>query len=426
MVSPNVEGPPPERSERGPARPGKRSKGSASRTADPGVEARRLAIDALLRIDTGGAYANLVLPPMLDKSKLETRDRGLVTELVYGTTRMRRALDFIVDRFLLDEVDPGVRAALRLGAYQLHVMDTPAHAAVGATVGAAGGRARGLINAVLRKVAAERDAIEGSWDAPGIPWPDEATRLSYPDWIADQLIADLGHDRAIAAMESMNEAASVHQRDDGYVQDPASQYVAAAVDVRPGQRVIDLCAAPGGKATLLALDGAVVVAADLRPNRSRLIARNVTRLAARAEADGNPVSPALGVITADATAPPFRPGTFDRVLVDAPCSGLGSLRRRADARWRIDAAAPDRLASLQIAIVAAGLDLLRPGGELVYSVCTLTGAETHGVLGAIRSRPDVEVLAPPSAPWQIDGDLAYLLPGETDGMSIFRLRKGPA
>ncbi len=392
-------------------------------SGDPGVEARRLAIDALLRIDTDGAYANLVLPPMLERSGLEARDRGLVTELVYGTTRMRRALDFIVDRFLLDEVDPAVRAALRLGAYQLHMMGTPAHAAVGATVGAAGGRARGLVNAVLRKVAAERGAMDESWDAPAIPWPNEATRLSYPDWIAEQLIADLGHDRAIAAMESMNEAAAVHQRDDGYVQDPASQYVAAAVDVRPGQRVIDLCAAPGGKATLLALDGALVVASDLRPNRTRLIARNVARLADRAAAAGNPVSPALGVITADATAPPFAPETFDRVLVDAPCSGLGSLRRRADARWRIEADAPDRLAALQTRIVAAGVDLLVPGGELVYSVCTLTRTETHGVLEVIRARSDIEVLDPPDDPWQSDGDVAFLLPGETDGMSIFRLRK---
>ncbi len=391
--------------------------------AEPGVEARRLAIDALLRIDTDGAYANLVLPPMLDRSKLEQRDRGLVTELVYGTTRMRRALDFIIDRFLLDEVDPNVRAALRLGTYQLHHLDTPPHAAVSATVGAAKGRGKSVVNAVLRKVAREKTAMDESWDAPGIPWPNDATRLSYPDWIAAQLIDDLGNDRAIAAMEAMNEAASVHQRDDGYVQDPASQYVAAAVDVQPGHRVIDLCAAPGGKATLLALEGANVVAADLRPNRTRLIARNIARLAKNAAAAGEPVPAALGVITADATAPPFAPGSFDRVLVDAPCSGLGSLRRRADARWRIDAAAPQRLAKLQTAILDAGIDLLAPGGELVYSVCTLTGAETTGVLDHARARTDVEVLPPPSYPWERDGDLAVLLPGETDGMALFRLGK---
>ncbi len=400
----------------------RQSKPSGARVA-PGVETRRLAIDALLRIDTDGAYANLVLPPMLERSSLEARDRGLVTELVYGTTRMRRALDFIIDRFLLDAVDPEIRAALRVGTYQLHHLDTPPHAAVGATVGATRGRGKSVVNAVLRKVAKEKTASEESWDAPGIPWPDDATRLSYPDWIAAQLITDLGHDQAIAAMESMNEPAAVHQRDDGYVQDPASRYVADAVDVQVGHRVIDLCAAPGGKATLLALEGANVVAADLRPNRTRLIARNVAKLATTAAANGDPVPAALGVITADATAPPFAHGSFDRVLVDAPCSGLGSLRRRADARWRIDAAAPERLSILQSAILDAGIELLRPGGELVYSVCTLTGPETTDVLERARVRGDVEVLAPPTFPWETRGDLALLLPGETDGMALFRLRK---
>ncbi len=396
--------------------------GSTGRS-EPGVEARRLAIDALLRIDTDGAYANLVLPPMLERSALEPRDRGLVTELVYGTTRMRRALDFIIDRFLLDEVDAEVRASLRVGTYQLHHLDTPPHAAVSATVGATRGRGKSVVNAVLRKVAREKTAIDESWDAPGIAWPDDATRLSYPDWIAAQLVTDLGNERAIAAMEAMNEAASVHQRDDGYVQDPASQYVAEAVDVQAGHRVIDLCAAPGGKATILALEGANVVAGDLRLNRTRLIARNVAMLAKTAAANGEPVPASLGVITADATAPPFAPASFDRVLVDAPCSGLGSLRRRADARWRIDAEAPERLAKLQSEILDAGLDLLRSGGELVYSVCTLTGPETVGVLERARARDDVEVLSPPTFPWETQGDLAFLLPGETDGMALFRLRK---
>ncbi len=394
-----------------------------STSTEPGVAARRLAIDALLRIDDDGAYANLVLPPMLDKSSLEPRDRGLVTELVYGTTRHRRALDFIVDRFLLDEVDSTVRAALRMGAYQLHHLDTPPHAAVSATVGATKGRGKGVVNAVLRKVAREKSALDESWDAPGIPWPDDATRLSYPDWVAAQLVADLGERRPLAAMDAMNEAASLHHRDHGYVQDPASRFVADAVDVQPGHRVIDLCAAPGGKATLLAMVGADVVAADLRTNRTRLIARNVATLIEHAAENGEPVPAPLGVITADATAPPFAPGTFDRVLVDAPCSGLGSLRRRADARWRIDAEAPARLAELQSRIVDAGVDLLVSGGELVYSVCTLTREETTGVLDAARARGDVEILDPPSLPWEREGDLAILLPGETDGMALFRLRK---
>ncbi|MEZ5226464.1 MAG: RsmB/NOP family class I SAM-dependent RNA methyltransferase [Acidimicrobiales bacterium] len=275
---------------------------------------------------------------------------------------------------------------------------------------------------MLRKVAAEKAAIDESEAAP-IPWPDDATRLSYPDWIAQQLTDDLGVERAVRAMEAMNEAATVHQRDDGYVQDPASRLVAEAVDIQPGHRAIDLCAAPGGKATLLSLEGAEVIAADLRPNRTRLIARNLATLAKTAEASGAPAPAWVGVVTADATAPPFAAGSFDRVLVDAPCSGLGSLRRRADARWRIDADAPNRLASLQRSILDAGIELLRPGGELVYSVCTLTGVETQGVLEHAAGRPDIEMLPPPASPWQTEGALAVLLPGETDGMALFRLRK---
>ncbi|NNC78626.1 MAG: hypothetical protein HKN94_00620, partial [Acidimicrobiales bacterium] len=153
---------------------------------ESGLESRRLAIDALVRIDEDGAYANLVLSKILDESTLETRDRGFVTELVYGTTRMRRALDYVVDRFIVrDDIEARVRACLRTGAYQLVFLGTPAHAAVDATVAATPKRARGFVNAILRKVAAS-GAVE---------WPTDAIRLSYPNWMIDRLAADLG-DRA--------------------------------------------------------------------------------------------------------------------------------------------------------------------------------------------------------------------------------------
>ncbi len=376
-----------------------------------GVAARQLAIKALLRIGDDGAYANLVLPPLLERSGLEERDRRLVTTLVYGTTRMQRACDYLVDRFVLDQVEPQVRAALRLGAYQLQYLDTPPHAAVSATVGAVKGRGKSVVNAVLRRVAA--DLLDRDGD-----WPDEATRLSYPDWIAASLTRDLGSDEARAAMEAMNEAASVHTRDDGYVQDPASQWVTDAVGARRGERVADLCAAPGGKATALVETGATVIAADLRPNRARLIARNARQL-----------DVLLPTLVADGRRPPFRPGSFDRVLLDAPCSGLGSLRRRADARWNIDQDGPRRLAELQVELVSSALGLLRPGGTLVYSVCTLTADETIGVLDQIVHRvPSLDVLDLPSGPWspwprhEGPGPVGYLLPGEHDGMSIWRVR----
>lgn len=382
-----------------------------------GSASRRLAIEAMVRIDRGGAYANLLVPELLDRSDLAVADRHFVTELVYGATRMRRACDHLVDRFLLDRVEPQVRAALRLGAYQLVFLATPAHAALDATVGAVQGRGRSVVNAVLRRVAS-------SLDAGPVTWPDLATELSYPDWIVEGLTADFtatfGPDRgpewAVATLRAMNDPATTSVRADGYIQDEASQLVAPAVGAAPGELVIDLCAAPGGKATALAAGGAQVVAADLRPGRTRLIRANARRL-------GHP----MGLVVADGTRPPFRPGAADHVLVDAPCSGLGSLRRRADARWRIEADAPARLARLQTELVLAGLDLVRPGGTLTYSVCTLTRAEGPDVVAAVLAAAGgrVEALAPPGAPWEPlgDGATAMLLPSDNDGMMLAQFRR---
>ena len=183
---------------------------------------------------------------------------------------MKRACDFLVDRFVARALDLRVRNALRLGAYQLHFMEMPAHAAVGETVEVAPKAARGLVNAVLRRVV----------DAD-VDWPDDATRLSYPDWIVDQLIADLGRDDAIATMEAMNRPPPVTERADGYVQDLASQWVAEAVGAQPGERVADLCAAPGGKAMILAATGATVIASDIRKARVGLIRSNAPDLPGR-------------------------------------------------------------------------------------------------------------------------------------------------
>lgn len=363
--------------------------------ADP----RRVALDALVRIERDDAYANLALGAILDRSKLDARDRGFVTELVYGVTRMRRACDFLIDRFLLRPLDVPTRNILRLGAYQLHYLRTPAHAAVSATVEVAPGKTRGLVNAVLRRVAG----------AP-VAWPDDATRLSYPDWLVERLVTDLGPDDALACLESMNESPEVHERADGYVQDLASQWVAEAVGARAGERVGDLCAAPGGKATALAATGARVVACDL--GRTGLVRTNVERL-------GSDVA----VLTADARTPPYRAASFDRVLVDAPCSGLGVLGRRADARWRVDAAAVDRLADLQREILTGALPTLTPGGILVYSVCTLTTAETIGIDAWLaEAHPELRPLPPPGGPWRPHGRGALLLPqaAGTDGMALFR------
>jgi len=386
-----------------------------------GADARRLAAEALVRIDAEGAYANLVVPAVLERSHLETRDRGFVTELVYGTTRRRRSCDWLIDRFLLSDLDPVARAYLRMGAYQLVFLDTPAHAAVSSTVDAAPRKISGLVNAVLRKVAAADNT-----------WPDDATRLSYPDWIIERLQTDLGVESALAALEAMNEAASATERDDGYIQDLGSQWVADAVGAQPGERVLDLCAAPGGKATRLAGTGASVVAADLRPTRVGLIADNVRTLglgaarsgASTASGASESVSGVVVPLAADGLHPPFAPASFDRVLIDAPCSGLGTLRRRPDARWRIAESDVTALAELQLALVESALALVRPGGHLVYSVCTVTAAETTAVDALLADRhPDLVALPPPDDPWVPAGRGALLLPqaAGTDAMFLLHL-----
>jgi len=369
--------------------------------------ARTIALDALLRIDTDGAYANLVLPPMLDGSRLDDRDRAFVTELVYGTTRMRRACDWAAGRFVKEpeRIEPIVRNVLRLGSYQLLFLRTPAHAAVATSVDLAPERARGLVNAVLRKVATEP-----------VRWPDPPTRLSYPDWVVARLAADLGADCALGALQQMNVAAEVDERADGYVQDRASQWVADHVDARPGERVADVCAAPGGKATLMAATGARVTAADVRPGRARLIAANAKRLGATS----------LDTLIADGRRPPHRDGTFDRVLVDAPCSGLGVLRRRPDARWHVQPEDVDTLAVLQRELLIAAADLVRPGGTVVYAVCTLTRTETTAVDDWLAvARPDLVALDPPGEPWKRAGRGARLLPqaAGTDGMFLLGLTR---
>ncbi len=433
----------------GRAKGGKR--GAATKTTPPGTVtgARVVAVDALVRIDDG-AYAHVVLPAMLSQTALSDRDRAFTTDLVYGTVRAQRRLDDLLGHVVkrpLHRLDPPVRAALRLGAYQL-LGDTPPHAAVAATVDAVGARsprARGFVNANLRALTRLPQ-----------PWPEpasEAVALSYPDWLVERLTAELGAADARAALVAMNEPAAVTLRPNPRImtadalaeelraagaevergrlvpdalivrgigdparldavhegratpQDQGSQAVVAALAPEPGERVADLAAAPGGKATAVAErvgPEGVVVAVDVDPGRVRMIAT------ARARLEVGQLAPVVG----DARTPPLRAGVFDRVLLDAPCSGIGVLRRRPDARWQLRPEAIDELAGLQRALLGAAAQLVRPGGVLAYSVCTVTAAETtdvddwaaghlpeFGALGAARwvvdpPRPRRDVAAP--------------------------------
>lgn len=395
-----MSGPVPYRS--GPRRPG----------PVRGPTARGIALQALREIDRG-ARANVVVPKLLDGSRLAARDRHLVTELAYGTCRMERACDWMIHAHTRGRIDDEVRCALRLGAYQLGWTRIPAHAAVSATVAEVRGPGRSVVNAVLRRVASE---VEGG----GVVWPDAATELSYPDWLVEGLAADLGAERALGALETMNLPASATARPDGYIQDRASQMIVE--HLRPyaaGGLVLDLCAAPGGKATGLA-GAALVVAAELAPSRAGVVAANAAGLGL----DN------VQTIVADGLAPPLRLGAFDLVLVDAPCSGLGVLRRRPDARWRVRPGDVKRLAGLQRDLLTEAVTLVRPGGVLAYSVCTLTTAETAGIDNWMaRAFPQLRPLPPPGGPWEPAGRGALILPQAegTDGMFVLTLRDpGPA
>jgi 16S rRNA (cytosine967-C5)-methyltransferase len=367
-------------------------------------------VSVLVRVERG-AFAHLALAGALERSALPVRDRQLATELVYGVLRMRRAVDFLVSPYVeLGRTEDGVRAALRVGAYESAFRRVPAYAAVSSAVAAAPPRARSLVNAVLRRVAA----------APPPAWPDLATELSYPDWIVERLVDDLGSEAAREALDAMNRPARSSARPDGYIQDLASQWVADLVEADGGhdaRLVADVCAGPGGKATALARASSVhVVAADVREARARRVRTNARRLGLDR----------LWCVVADGRRPCMRREAFDRVLVDAPCSGLGALRRRPDARWRVRPDSVARLAALQRELVGEAAGLLRPGGVLVYSVCTMTEEETAGVDRFLAAgRADLSALPAPPAPWRPLGRGALLLPSAagTDGMYLLRLER---
>jgi 16S rRNA (cytosine967-C5)-methyltransferase len=229
--------------------------------------------------------------------------------------------------------------------------------------------------------------------------------------MVDLFRAELGDD-AVPALERMNQPPPVTERADGYVQDESSQWVAAAVDAAAGERVLDVCAAPGGKTTAMGSAGAVVIAADQRFGRARMVQDNALKLDLE-----------IPVVTADGVAPPFRAASFDAVLLDAPCSGLGALRRRADARWRIQPDDITDLAALQAELLASSAGLVGPGGRLVYSVCTISAAESVDHLTPVGF--EVDPTPPAMGTWRPFEQGWRVLPhdADTDGMVMIRYRR---
>ena len=374
-----------------------------SASSQDGVEARKVAIDCVRRIDEYESYANIVLVNAFKKSNFEQRDKNLITEIVCGATRMQRALDWAVDRYLMKPPPAALRASLRIGAYQLLYTRIPPHAAVSTTVEASSRKNRGVVNAVLRRVA----------EGLPIKWPNESIRLSYPDWLIELVESEQGVREGQGMLEHMNISPPVTQRDDGYIQDLSSQWVVENIDIQPKEMILDMCAAPGGKATAMASKGAFVVASDLHHSRSRRIAENIKRLRTNQ----------VFQVTADGVQPCFAESMFDKVLVDAPCSGLGVLHRRADARWRIKQADIDNLATLQLELLRSAKNLVKSGGELIYSVCTITEAETSNVVESFTKSVDgLSPVAINDPRWRKKDSGAFLLPQDhgTDGMCMFK------
>jgi 16S rRNA (cytosine967-C5)-methyltransferase len=405
--------------------------------------ARRAALDTLRAVRDRDAYANLVLPGLLRDRRISGRDAALATELTYGTCRAQGLLDQVIaecsDR-PLSQVDKQLLDVLRLGAYQLLRTRIPVHAAVSSTVDLAradvGSRLAGFANAVLRKVS---ELTEAEWVAKLAPNREEdpigylATATSHPRWIARAFADSLGDkgEKLQAALEADDERPAVHlvarpgeisaeelaaitggevapyspygvrldagggdpgdmepvrERFAG-VQDEGSQLCALAL-TRPeltgsDERWLDLCAGPGGKAALLGalagLSDATVDAIEKAPHRARLV-ENATQ--------GLPVRVHIG----DGRETDFAPDSFDRVLVDAPCTGLGALRRRPEARWRRQQSDVGDLTKLQRELLVSALNLVRPGGLVAYVVCSPHLSETIGVVGDVLRRAEAEQL----------------------------------
>jgi 16S rRNA (cytosine967-C5)-methyltransferase len=415
--------------------------GTARRRGPGPTVARLIAVRVVDRVQRLRAFADLALHHALAQTRLSGLDRALATELAYGTLRWRGRIDHVLayaaDRPLAD-LEPLVLSTLRVGAYQLLFSDRiPDTAAVDEAVRCARAvgaeRATGFVNAVLRRVARERERV---------PFPDPERdpvghlehALSLPRWIAERWLADYGAEEAAALARAVNAAPPLtvranplqgdreelleklradfpdarrcrfaprglvlgHGGDPGRdprfragaytVQDEASQLVVELLDVRPDDTVLDVCAAPGTKTTAIAEQlesgSGHVLALDRHTSRLALVARDARRLGlSRIHTLVRDATQRLDDLPAVGDGPPDPAGArFDRVLVDAPCSGLGALRRNPDARWRLRPGDPARLAEVQGNVLAQAARAVAPGGALVYSVCTILREENEAVV----------------------------------------------
>ncbi len=447
---------------------------AVARSRTRGTSARGCALTVVRRVFEEGAFADRALHA--EAANLDPRERAFAMQLAYGTVQRKATLDYAAEQLVkrrLDTLEPAVLAVLRLGLFQLLFLDGVAeHAAVNESVELAKSVSRGgggLVNAVLRRAAsAGRSLLDGLDD--GTP-AGAAVLHSVPPWLAEMWWRELGADAARGLLRHINDPAESALRVNTLVAQPGevagrlpvaaravsglpeglvleapfdvhgselwargavmpqsrgSMQVARVLDPRPGDQVLDLCAAPGGKTTHLAAlmgDRGSVVAVERHPGRAQALARTCARMEATCvQID---VGDASDFRTKASASP--RSG-FDRVLVDPPCSGLGTLQSRPDLRWHAGERSIPELAALQGRILAAGAAATRAGGILVYSVCTVSRAESVDVVERFLAEHDSFAPDPleereRADPWT--GRHVQLLPDRdrTDGFFIARLRR---
>jgi 16S rRNA (cytosine967-C5)-methyltransferase len=437
--------------------------------------ARVVAARVLERVETDDAWADLAFDAEIARATLTPRDIGLATEIVYGTLRWQRYLDWILgphSRRRLDALDPRVRVLLRMTAYQLVFLErVPPFAAVNDAVTLVGGRKRGVAeytNAVLRAFS-RRGAREREPAAPRDPIDALATHCSFPTWLAGRWVDRYGAAEAAALMRALNQRPPVTLRantlrltrealaerlkaeddvatrptphaPDGLIaarggepgawrvfaegacvaQDEASMLVARLLEPRPGETVADVCAAPGTKTTHLAqlMDNrGRIVALDPQPVRLARVEEAVTRL-------GVSIVETLPATVQQAA--PARVATCDAVLVDAPCSNLGVVRRNPEVKWRRRPEDIATAAERQREILAAASTMLKPGGRLVYATCSLEPEENEAVVAAfLAEHGDFRVESPASFPLALEEGVLRIRPDrlDTDGFTAVRLRR---
>ena len=385
--------------------------------------ARALALTALREWRSGHQFSDAILARLLRSSDLAAPDRAFATELFYGVLRNLSLLDFWIGTLLSGHLDRDARDLLRLGLYQLFLLQTPEHAAVFETVELAGARARSLVNAVLRSALRRKEELVANANTQ-----DLSVRSSHPPFLIERWQKTFGPEATAALCEWNNQPAPIYARinrlkisveeflskhpdverlpkpdnfvrvtsipNDAlaagycYIQDASTAAACVLLDPEPGERVLDACAAPGGKTAYLAelmKNQGSILACDRDPGRIRTLQDNLERLGAGlaqcAQHDWASESP-----------PPDGEG-FDRILIDAPCSNTGVMRRRVDVRWRLTAKDFLRMQNEQLRILRATIPLLKPGGVLVYSTCSIEPEENKEVVRlVIREFPFLKLV----------------------------------